>query len=249
MTRRPAGAPTSPTSPSSSSRAPQPPCRPPRRTRALLGVPGSPPSPDEPSSSSRAPQPPCRTPRRTRALLGVPGSRGPPRQRRPPVERLHVRRRGLLADRPAEQPDPSSDEPILVLTSSSATVPQRRREGQRSLGAPARIDSVTETPPPPNLTRFSGFADLYDANRPSAPARLGPLLARYAGVDASGGRRPRERHRPVVALGGRVGGPGDRHRAERRHARRRRRPHHAGRRVPRRRRATPPGWPTTAPTS
>jgi SAM-dependent methyltransferase len=37
-------------------------------------------------------------------------------------------------------------------------------------------------PPPPNLDRFSGFADLYDANRPSAPDRLGPVLARYAGV-------------------------------------------------------------------
>ena len=46
----------------------------------------------------------------------------------------------------------------------------------------ARIEAVP-TEPPPNLTRFSGFADLYDANRPSAPARLGPLLARYAGVD------------------------------------------------------------------
>lgn len=37
-------------------------------------------------------------------------------------------------------------------------------------------------PPPPDLARFSGFAELYDANRPTAPARLGPLLARYAGV-------------------------------------------------------------------
>jgi len=42
---------------------------------------------------------------------------------------------------------------------------------------------VTTDPHPPNLTRFSGFADLYDANRPMAPARLGPLLARYAGRD------------------------------------------------------------------
>jgi SAM-dependent methyltransferase len=33
-----------------------------------------------------------------------------------------------------------------------------------------------------NLDRFSGFADLYDAHRPSAPARLGPLLRAYAGV-------------------------------------------------------------------
>ena len=50
-------------------------------------------------------------------------------------------------------------------------------------GRAARIDAVPTEPPPPNLTRFSGFADLYDANRPSAPARLGPLLARYAGVE------------------------------------------------------------------
>jgi SAM-dependent methyltransferase len=42
----------------------------------------------------------------------------------------------------------------------------------------------------PDLARFSGFADLYDAHRPSAPARLGPLLARYA---ATGGSA-----RPVV---------------------------------------------------
>ena len=34
-----------------------------------------------------------------------------------------------------------------------------------------------------NLDRFTGFADLYDANRPSPPARLGPMLARYAGVE------------------------------------------------------------------
>jgi SAM-dependent methyltransferase len=33
-----------------------------------------------------------------------------------------------------------------------------------------------------NMDRFSGFADLYDANRPSAPPELGPLLASYAGV-------------------------------------------------------------------
>jgi predicted RNA methylase len=35
----------------------------------------------------------------------------------------------------------------------------------------------------PFLERFSGFADLYDSQRPSAPARLGPLLARYAQVE------------------------------------------------------------------
>ena len=35
-----------------------------------------------------------------------------------------------------------------------------------------------------NLERFSGFADLYDEHRPTAPAALGPVLAAYAGVDA-----------------------------------------------------------------
>jgi len=34
-----------------------------------------------------------------------------------------------------------------------------------------------------NVERFSGFADLYDANRPIAPARVGLLLAAYAGTD------------------------------------------------------------------
>ncbi|MCB0998800.1 MAG: class I SAM-dependent methyltransferase [Acidimicrobiales bacterium] len=34
-----------------------------------------------------------------------------------------------------------------------------------------------------NLDRFSGFADLYDAHRPAPPARLGGVLAAYAGVD------------------------------------------------------------------
>jgi SAM-dependent methyltransferase len=35
-----------------------------------------------------------------------------------------------------------------------------------------------------NLDRFSGFADLYDANRPSPPDGLGRILASYAGVSA-----------------------------------------------------------------
>ena len=35
-----------------------------------------------------------------------------------------------------------------------------------------------------NLDRFSGFADLYDANRPTAPDLLGPVLAAYAGVSS-----------------------------------------------------------------
>ena len=37
---------------------------------------------------------------------------------------------------------------------------------------------------PAAVARFSGFARLYDANRPSPPAGLGPLLAAYAGVAA-----------------------------------------------------------------
>ena len=40
------------------------------------------------------------------------------------------------------------------------------------------IPSVTIDPAA--LGRFSGFAELYDANRPSPPAALGPLLAAYA---------------------------------------------------------------------
>src|SRR5262245_42615590 len=42
--------------------------------------------------------------------------------------------------------------------------------------------SVTHAPPEPDLARFSGFADLYDSYRPSAPSRLGPILAAYAGA-------------------------------------------------------------------
>ncbi len=42
----------------------------------------------------------------------------------------------------------------------------------------ARVDTHA------NSERFSGFADLYDANRPSPPSTVGPLLAAYAGVRA-----------------------------------------------------------------
>jgi SAM-dependent methyltransferase len=42
--------------------------------------------------------------------------------------------------------------------------------------------AAPDPPDGPFLARFSGFADLYDRHRPTAPARLGPLLARYAGV-------------------------------------------------------------------
>lgn len=38
--------------------------------------------------------------------------------------------------------------------------------------------------PDANMARFSGFADLYDANRPTAPSALGGLLAAYASVPA-----------------------------------------------------------------
>jgi ubiquinone/menaquinone biosynthesis C-methylase UbiE len=38
--------------------------------------------------------------------------------------------------------------------------------------------------PNPNLDRFTGFADLYDANRPSPPVLLGALLCRYSGTDS-----------------------------------------------------------------
>ena len=44
--------------------------------------------------------------------------------------------------------------------------------------------SETCADPNPNALRFSGFADLYDANRPTAPDGLGLLLAAYAGVPA-----------------------------------------------------------------
>lgn len=40
---------------------------------------------------------------------------------------------------------------------------------------------MSEPPTTGALDRFSGFADLYDAHRPSAPAALGPLLAAYSG--------------------------------------------------------------------
>ena len=50
-------------------------------------------------------------------------------------------------------------------------------------GPAARIGAGVDAAATPYLDRFSGFADLYDANRPTAPARLGPLLARYAGVE------------------------------------------------------------------
>ncbi len=39
-------------------------------------------------------------------------------------------------------------------------------------------------PIPPQADRFSGFADLYDASRPSPPVGLGPLLCSYARVSS-----------------------------------------------------------------
>ena len=49
------------------------------------------------------------------------------------------------------------------------------------------VANVTERAaanPDANTDRFSGFADLYDANRPTAPEALGPLLVAYAGAPA-----------------------------------------------------------------
>lgn len=48
---------------------------------------------------------------------------------------------------------------------------------------------------PAAVARFSGFAGLYDANRPSPPGALGPLLAAYANVS----------HPAVVDLGSGTG--------------------------------------------
>jgi SAM-dependent methyltransferase len=45
---------------------------------------------------------------------------------------------------------------------------------------PRRASLSIVTIDPAGLDRFSGFADLYDANRPSPPGPLGPLLAGYA---------------------------------------------------------------------
>lgn len=59
----------------------------------------------------------------------------------------------------------------------------------------AERSDVCAEPPQGNLDRFSGFADLYDTNRPTAPDGLGPLLAAYAG-----GSRPH-----VVDLGSGTG--------------------------------------------
>ncbi len=50
-----------------------------------------------------------------------------------------------------------------------------------------RLPTVSSRTGDANLDRFTGFADLYDANRPSPPVALGPLLARYCGA-----------HKPLV---------------------------------------------------
>ena len=92
--------------------------------------------------------------------------------------------------------------------------------------------AVPDPPDGPFLARFSGFADLYDRHRPTAPARLGPLLARYAGAPRPGGRRSRQRDRAVVTVGGRLGRARHRHRAQRRHAGGGGRARHAGCRAP-----------------
>jgi SAM-dependent methyltransferase len=46
-----------------------------------------------------------------------------------------------------------------------------------------RLDPASAQRFPASAERFRGFADLYDANRPSPPAALGPLLACYANVE------------------------------------------------------------------
>jgi SAM-dependent methyltransferase len=46
------------------------------------------------------------------------------------------------------------------------------------------VSAVSDTPNDiPNAIRFSGFADLYDANRPTPPTALGPILRSYADVE------------------------------------------------------------------
>ena len=41
-----------------------------------------------------------------------------------------------------------------------------------------------DLPIPPQADRFSGFADLYDANRPSPPPEIGAVLSSYARISA-----------------------------------------------------------------
>lgn len=48
----------------------------------------------------------------------------------------------------------------------------------------ANPDAVPDANPDANTDRFSGFADLYDANRPTAPAALGPLLVAYSAASS-----------------------------------------------------------------
>ena len=73
-----------------------------------------------------------------------------------------------------------------------------------------------------NMDRFSGFADLYDAQSTQRAGASGAAARRRTRRGVAGRGRPGQRHRPVVALGGRVGRHGRRHRAERRHAAHRR---------------------------
>lgn len=79
--------------------------------------------------------------------------------------------------------------PADELAAVSAELFRRWREGLPApvdatwmLSARDRAALAATTVDRGNLDRFSGFADLYDAHRPSAPSRLGGLLAAYANV-------------------------------------------------------------------
>lgn len=56
------------------------------------------------------------------------------------------------------------------------------RQGLRRAAARITLRGMELGLNPAGLDRFSGFAELYDANRPSPPAALGPLIASYANV-------------------------------------------------------------------
>jgi hypothetical protein len=55
------------------------------------------------------------------------------------------------------------------------------------------------------LDRFNGFADLYDANRPSPPLQLGPIVVAVLPGQRTRRGRHRKRHGPVVSMGQRRG--------------------------------------------
>lgn len=71
---------------------------------------------------------------------------------------------------------------FLCQNAARSPASRRRASERRSLsgrydpGVEQRIDAA-------GLDRFSGFASLYDANRPCPPVALGPLLCAYAGEE------------------------------------------------------------------